>query len=139
MKQRWTEEELIEHFTLSSEERALLENKTVTGRIGFIVLLKCLQYTGRFPANPHDVPKSVVAYLAKQLALSAQELAEFSWQGRTIKRYQDAGLLLQSLPTNAAPFCQCLDFLFKQPGVSSDYQSGRGAQTLYRESRALLS
>ena len=40
MKRQWEQEELIEHWTLHIEERALLGNKTGATRLGFAVLLK---------------------------------------------------------------------------------------------------
>ncbi len=48
MKRSWTSEELLEHFTLLPAELMAVSNKSGATRLGFAVLLKCLQYEGRF-------------------------------------------------------------------------------------------
>ena len=48
MKRTWTSEELLEHFTLLPDELVAFGNKSGATRLGFAVLLKCLQYEGRF-------------------------------------------------------------------------------------------
>jgi Domain of unknown function (DUF4158) len=53
MKRTWTSEELLEHFTLLPDELTAIGNKSGATRLGFAVLLKCLQYEGRFP---HPIP-----------------------------------------------------------------------------------
>jgi Domain of unknown function (DUF4158) len=40
MKRQWETEELVEHWILDVEDRALLGNRTGTTRLGFAVLLK---------------------------------------------------------------------------------------------------
>jgi len=49
MKRQWENEELVEHWTLDVEDRALLDNKTGATRLGFAVLLK--GGTGYFAAR----------------------------------------------------------------------------------------
>lgn len=46
MKQRWTEQELVAHWTLTEPERQLLEQRTARGRLGLAVLLKFFQFEG---------------------------------------------------------------------------------------------
>ena len=70
MKREWQTEELIEHWTLLPGEWPLVGNKHGPTRLGFAVLLKCFQYEGRFPRHPHEVPSSVVAYLAQQVGIA---------------------------------------------------------------------
>lgn len=86
MKQRWTEDELIEHFTVSLEESDLLKKRTPAGRLGFALLLKIHEYEGRFPSGRHEIPHAVVAYIARQLSLSPQELDAYHWHGREAKQ-----------------------------------------------------
>ena len=43
-------EELVHHFTLAPGELGLLRNKAGATRLGFGVLLKFVQWRGRFPA-----------------------------------------------------------------------------------------
>ena len=88
MKHFWTEQELVEHFAISSEEHKLLANKPSPGKVGFAVLLKFYQYEGRFPVNRIEVPKTVASYVSRQLSLPLSDFYEYDWQGRTSKRYR---------------------------------------------------
>jgi uncharacterized protein DUF4158 len=66
MKRQWANEELVEHWSLDVEDRALLGNKTGATRLGFAVLLKFFRQEGRFPQYKHEVPGIVITYLATQ-------------------------------------------------------------------------
>jgi len=72
VKQRWTDEQLIDNFTLNSEELAHLKGMVSHNRLGFVILLKFFQHEARFPEDPSEVPKEVIEHLAKQLALPPQ-------------------------------------------------------------------
>ena len=74
MKHIWPEEELIEHFTLSGDERKLLENKSAPLQLGFAALLKFFQYEGRFPLVKHEIPKPVIRYIARFRSLNTNDL-----------------------------------------------------------------
>ena len=86
MKYSWREEELVEYFTLSSDELKYLENKTSAGRIGFSILMKFMQYEGRFPTFINEIPKSVINFIANQLDLSPNEIHKYNWKGREAKQ-----------------------------------------------------
>jgi len=88
MKRSWDIEELIEHFTLVPPELELLGNKTGATRLGFALLLKCFQLEGRFPTARHEIPRSVVDYVAHQLKLDAALFSEYDWEGRTITNHR---------------------------------------------------
>src|SRR5207302_3374831 len=88
MKRQWDIEELIEHVTLVGDDLDALSNKTGPTRLGFALLLKCFQYEGRFPTAKYDIPKSVVDYVARQLKLDTGLLAQYDWEGRTIKGHR---------------------------------------------------
>lgn len=90
MKQLWLEQDLIAFFTLSPEERGLLANRSAPMKIGFAVLLKMLQYEGRFPLSPSDVPKAVVTFIARQIEVDPDALKRYKWQGRTIEYHRAA-------------------------------------------------
>lgn len=45
----------------------LIENKTGETKVGFAVLFKFFQNEARFPTHKHEVPKAVIAYIAKQI------------------------------------------------------------------------
>ncbi len=49
MKQNWTEQELVEFWTLTDSEKQLLEQRTESGRLGYAVLIKFFRIEGRFP------------------------------------------------------------------------------------------
>lgn len=65
MKRQWTDEELIERWTLAPDEVSLLSNKSGATRLGFAVLLRFFAGEGRFPRGKAEVPGQVVAYLAR--------------------------------------------------------------------------
>ncbi len=74
MKRAWTSEELLEHFTLLPDELTAIGNKSGATRLGFAVLLKCLQYEGRFPRSRQEVAPEVVRFLAAQGGLMLPSL-----------------------------------------------------------------
>jgi hypothetical protein len=88
MRRHWPPEGLVEHFTLSPAESALLAHKTGPIRLGFAVLLKCFQYDGHFPASELEVPEAVVAHLAQQVGVRPEQYLQYDWNGRTIKSHR---------------------------------------------------
>lgn len=84
MKRNWELEELIEHFTILPNEMSLIENKTGETKIGFAVLLKFFQNEARFPSHKYEVPKAVIAYIAKQIYSEPELYAGYDWTGRSI-------------------------------------------------------
>ncbi len=88
MKRTWTSEELLEHFTLLPDELTAIGNKSGATRLGFAVLLKCLQYEGRFPRSRQEVAPEVVRFLATQVGVDATLFAQYAWEGRTIETHR---------------------------------------------------
>jgi Domain of unknown function (DUF4158)/Tn3 transposase DDE domain len=88
MKRTWTAEELLEHFTLLPGELIAVGNKSGATRLGFAVLLKCLQYEGRFPRSRAEVAPEVVRFLAVQVGVDAALFAQYAWEGRTIEAHR---------------------------------------------------
>ena len=88
MKRTWTSEELLEHFTLLPGELAAVGNKSGPTRLGFAVLLKCLQYEGRFPRSRQEVAPEVVRFEATQVGVDAALFAQYLWEGRTIEAHR---------------------------------------------------
>src|SRR6266571_2179480 len=88
MKRQWETEELVEHWTLDVEDRALLGNKTGATRLGFAVLLKFFRREGRFPQYKNEVPALVVTYLSTQVGVDASAYMQYAWQGRTIEYHR---------------------------------------------------
>ena len=65
MKQDWYPDELTQHWTLSAEERELLDSKTSATRLSFALLLKAFQFDGRFPDRREDIAGRIVTYVAQ--------------------------------------------------------------------------
>ena len=59
MKRVWDTDDLIEHWTLTPEDLALLGAKTGHNRLGCALLLKYLHLEGRFPQHKHEAPPAV--------------------------------------------------------------------------------
>lgn len=91
MKRQWTNEELLEHWTLSSKELDLIgDSKTDHNLLGAAVLLKYFQYEGRFPMQKQDVPPIVIVHLAQQLGVIPEKIIPYDWEGRSIKAHRAA-------------------------------------------------
>src|SRR5216684_4322915 len=88
MKRQWETEELVEHWTLDVEDRALLDNKTGATRLGFAALLKFFRREGRFPQHKNEVPGIVITFLATQVGVDASAYMQYAWQGRTIEYHR---------------------------------------------------
>src|SRR5271166_2519575 len=95
MKREWEIEELIEHFSLSGPEMALVNGKVGHNQLGMAALLKCFQYEGKFPNQKREIPRAVVMFLAQQLTLEVEEFEKYSWRGRTMN--DDRGVIRQYL------------------------------------------
>src|SRR5947209_8733860 len=91
MKRQWTNEELIDHWTLSAKELDLVgDSKTDHNLLGAACLLKYFQYEGRFPSQKQDVPPIVIVHLAQQLGVIPEKIIPYDWEGRTIKAHRAA-------------------------------------------------
>jgi hypothetical protein len=89
MKLDWHPDELAQHWTLSAEERQLLDSKTSATRLSFAVLLKAFRFDGRFPERREDIAGRIVTYLASQTGVPPEAYSEGEWSERT-QRYQRA-------------------------------------------------
>src|SRR5260370_10722734 len=88
MKRTWTEEELLEHFTLLPDELVAIGNKSGTTRLGLAIVLKCLQYEGRLLRSRQEAAPDVVRYLAAQVGVDAALFAQYVWEGRPIEAHR---------------------------------------------------
>ena len=86
MKQRWEEEDLVDHWTLTDADKKLFFQRTDRGRFGLAVLLKFFQIEGRFPRYHKEVPAAALEYLGKQLAIPATLWFDYELKGRSGKR-----------------------------------------------------
>src|SRR2546421_188826 len=91
MKRHWTNEELAEHWILTSKELDLIgDSKTDHNLLGAACLLKYFQLEGRFPAQKQDIPPIVIVHLAQQLGVIPEKIIPYDWEGRTIKAHRAA-------------------------------------------------
>ncbi|MEV0354413.1 DUF4158 domain-containing protein [Nonomuraea sp. NPDC050680] len=81
-------DELIEHWTVLSDEVGLVSAKQEGTRLAFALLLKYFTQHGRFPRGRAEFPDEVVDYVAKQTKTSASSLGLYDWTGRTIERHR---------------------------------------------------
>ncbi|PLS80277.1 MAG: hypothetical protein CYG59_08820 [Chloroflexi bacterium] len=88
MKHHWKPDELVEHFTLQANELDLLANKTDVSKLGVALLFKFFEHEARFPTHRHDIPPSVVVYIAQQLEIAPEVFLQYSWSGRTIEHHR---------------------------------------------------
>lgn len=78
MKRQWTEEELIEQWTLLPDELTLMASLADHNRLGFTILLKFFQNQGFFPADRQQVPTAVIGFLARQLSLPLEDCLRYN-------------------------------------------------------------
>jgi hypothetical protein len=88
LKTRWKIDELIEFFTLRSEEYQLLSGDSSTSQLGLAALLKFFEYEGRFPRYAGEVPADVIQYLAQQLGVDAALYQAYRWDSSPIKKHR---------------------------------------------------
>jgi len=88
MKHEWSAEELGEHWTVLPSDEPEVQTKRGAARLGFAVLLKYFQYEGRFPDRPQDIPPVIVAHLAQQVGVAADQWETYDWHRRTIKAHR---------------------------------------------------
>jgi TnpA family transposase len=83
-KATYTHDELVEHFLLSADERALVDScRGEANRHGIAVLLKAVQYLGYFPDTLEHVPATVRLFIAHQLQLLWDHTATYPWHSRS--------------------------------------------------------
>src|SRR5262245_44041494 len=88
MRRQWTSDELIEYWTISSQDLTAPGNKTGTTRLGFAVMLKYFQREGRFPRGRADVPLAVATFLAGQVNTPAEGWRAYRWDSRAAKYHR---------------------------------------------------
>jgi len=82
MKKSWSQDEIIEHFTLLTDERHFLGIKEPHNQFGKAVLLKCFQYEGRFPEAVDEIAEEIMVYIAQQLEMPDTLREAYDWTGR---------------------------------------------------------
>src|SRR5664280_1981143 len=82
------EDELIDRWTLVGDELGEVAGKRGATRLGFAILLKFYSCHGRFPLGRAEVPDEVIAYVARQVEVSAADLGFYEWSGRTFEYHR---------------------------------------------------
>ena len=88
MKRRWTDDELLQYFTLHPNELLLLTSTTDHNRLGFAVLLKFFEREGYFPQNSSSIPTQVIGYIASQINVPSKAFAKYDFDGRSIRSHR---------------------------------------------------
>ncbi|GAB2460232.1 Tn3 family transposase [Streptomyces incanus] len=81
-------DELVEHWTVLDDELELVAGKRGATRLGFALLLKHYTQHGRFPRGRAEFPDEVVAFVARQMKVSAAEFDSYQWAGSTIEYHR---------------------------------------------------
>ena len=88
MKRRWTDDELLQHFTFHPNELLLLTSTTDHNRLGFAVLLKFFEREGYFPPNSSTIPTQVINHIANQLGVPSKVFSKYNFHGRSIDSHR---------------------------------------------------
>ena len=88
MRRKWTEEELVERWTLFPDELALIGAKTGHTRLGFSVMLRFFAGEGRFPRDKHEVPAEVLRFVGEQVGEPTEGWLRYDWGGRSVKYHR---------------------------------------------------
>lgn len=86
MKQHWNEQELSEHWVLTTGELQHIRNRTDRNRIGFAATLKFFMLAGRFPLNKSEIPRIALEHLASQLDINPESISDYKFSGRSYER-----------------------------------------------------
>jgi len=82
LRQEWSEEELIDSWTLVGDDLRKLRNKVGATRLGFALMLKFYEIEGRFPTALGEFPHSAVEYVARLAKVAPEFLAQYSLTSR---------------------------------------------------------
>jgi hypothetical protein len=90
MKQQWAPAELIDHWTLTPEERQLVTtaSKTDYNQLGCAVLFKSFQLHGKFPQRKQDIPPVIVEHVAQQLRVQVSQFERYDFRKLAAKRHR---------------------------------------------------
>ncbi len=81
--------DLNTYFQLNAEDVTVLSTlRGDTNRLGFALQLCCLRYLGFFPNNLNELAAAVVDYVAEQILLDPDTLADYAAREPTFFTYQ---------------------------------------------------
>jgi hypothetical protein len=76
-------EELVESWTLVESDWLLIANRAGATRLGFALSLKFFELEARFPFSASEFASDVVEFVATQVKVAPDRLAEYEWEGRS--------------------------------------------------------
>ena len=79
-------DELVDHWTVLDDERALVEATYGGTRVGFALLLKYYTRHSRFPAERVHLPDAAIEFVARQQQVPETDIDAYEWTGRSIER-----------------------------------------------------
>jgi len=81
-------DDVDDRWVVHASDRTLLGNKTGATRLGFAVLLKMFQASGRFPYRLEEVPVAAVEAIASQIEVPAEAWRGYDWRSRAAKYHR---------------------------------------------------
>ena len=82
----------VRHWTLSADDLVFIVSRSRShNRLGFAVQLSALRYPGRLSRPGELIPTAPLAFVAEQLQISPEVLAEYAIRGPS--RYEQLGTL----------------------------------------------
>ena len=88
LREEWSTEDLVGAWTLVDGDWDLVANRSGATRLGFALLLKFFEIEARFPTGAGELPSVAVSYVADQVKVDPGELAEYPWDGRSVKYHR---------------------------------------------------
>ena len=86
---------ITRHYTLSEEDVALIRRRhRARNRLGFALQLCAFRYPGRLLQRGELIPRMVLSFVAAQLGLDPDEVADYAVRGTT--RYQHSAVLQEA-------------------------------------------
>jgi TnpA family transposase len=90
-----TEEEVVTHYSLDDGDLvAIAKSRTPATRLGYALQLCCLRFPGRYLRRGETLPAVMLDYIAEQLDINADVIAEFARRGPT--RYEQLATIKRS-------------------------------------------
>lgn len=82
-----TEQEVVRHHSLDDTDLALIAKaRTPATKLGYALQLCCLRFPGRYLRRGEVLPAVMLDYIAEQVDVDAEAIAEFARRGPT--RYE---------------------------------------------------
>ena len=87
-----TEEEVVARYSLDDTElKAIARLRSPANRLGYALQLCCLRYPGRYLRRGEMLPAVMLDYIAEQIEVDADVIAEFARRGPT--RYEQLAVI----------------------------------------------